>query len=285
MKSQLLISFAYRYWATRDASIGWQNQLRYVVVHFSKFIGRPATFDDLTVDNVNAWIAEMCASKLSKQSCRSKRRVLLVLWRAAADRDLAPMLPERKIRKVKAPPLIPKAWTADEMRRLIATCRELRGPRNGDFPARFWLAFVLVAYNTGLRLSDLVRLRFDDIGADGGFTIIQQKTGFPVTCHLKPATLAAVANLAGRGDRIFAYHLQTMQAQFKHIVRRAGLVGSIKTLRRTAATLCECATPGSASALLGHRDPALAVRHYLDPRQVQASKALPPELFEQGGAA
>jgi len=275
----LLTTFGEAYWKTRDARTGWRDQLRYVAVHYGKFLGRPATLADLTVDSVNDWIAWMCEGPLSRWSVRSKRRVLLVLWRAASDRDLVPMLPERKIRKVKAPPLIPKSWSIAEMQKLLAVAAGAIGRRQRNKPAEFWKAWILVSYQTGLRPSDQRRLRFDDIQEDGSFTIIQSKTGFPITCFLEDDAMAAVNVMRARGtDLVFPMCMDQCHKQFGELVRLAGLKGTLKTLRKTGATLCEVATPGSASAFLGHRDPGLAVRHYLDPSKIQAMKARPPRL-------
>lgn len=52
----------------------------------------------------------------------------------------------------------------------------------------------------------------------------------------------------------------------------------LQRLRRTAATYAELACPGAASRLLGHRDPRMAARHYVDPRIAGQRNYLPPRL-------
>ena len=42
--------------------------------------------------------------------------------------------------------------------------------------------------------------------------------------------------------------------------------------------LIELVHPGAAMALLGHRTPGLAYRHYVDARQVSRSKPTPPRI-------
>ena len=110
----------------------------------------------------------------------------------------------------------------------------------------------------------------EQIMDDGRFTVVQHKTGKPIDCRLPPEAMEAI-------DKI---RLQTPAGQddFKYLTYRAKLPGSIKWLRRTGATWCESVTPGSASSFLGHRSPELAARHYLDPRFLKRSTALPPSI-------
>jgi hypothetical protein len=56
--------------------------------------------------------------------------------------------------------------------------------------------------------------------------------------------------------------------------------GSGKWLRRSAATHVEMQEPGKAQWFLAHRSPGMAVRHYLDQRQLAGATTRPPSVFQ-----
>lgn len=102
-----------------------------------------------------------------------------------------------------------------------------------------------------------------------------------VYCQLRPATLEALRKLlAISGAKTFGDLLSRryMQKWFTSFARKAGAPGSIKTLRKTAATWIEVQHPGSSSRFLGHKTPGLNHKHYLDPRFLDQNRPLPPEI-------
>jgi integrase len=153
--------------------------------------------------------------------------------------------------------------------------------------ADFWKAFVMVGYYTGLRLGDLMLLRFDQIEPTGWLGLIQHKTGYQIRGYLPPDAIEAIGAISEpKRARVFGDLMskKCVQENYAKLVKRAGLKGSIKTLRKTAATLAECEQPGAASWLLGHRDANIARRHYIDPSQVMQQKPLIPQLELRQGA-
>ena len=110
-----------------------------------------------------------------------------------------------RIRKIKAPLPPPRAWTLEELSRLLEVAAALRGVLRGKSVSRaaFWRCFVLVGYETGLRLGDLLALRIDQIADGGKMVLAQSKTGGQVCCQLGPEAADLVRQIAV-GPKVFA---------------------------------------------------------------------------------
>lgn len=272
-----------------DISAGYTQQLHLAVTRFGKFLGRDATLDDLQDKQVNDWLAHLLKSGLSRRTVRSKRGHLLVLWRSAYVEGLVDVAP-RKLRRVDCPRLIPEASEYEEAQRLLEECRQLPGVfRRSKVPrAAFWSAFVLIIWEAGLRLGDVLALRPKDITASGMLGIIQQKTGWPLITQLSPECLTEIkATFPSGRQRIFGDALSRGQIfrQFREITARAGFNGGTKRLRKSGATAVEKACKGAAPAYLGHRTPATAYAHYVDPRIATRDRPSPPPLTPPPTAA
>lgn len=280
--SDSLVALLDRYREERDIADSTFAQCRYAAQRFGDYLGRPAVLTDFADSTVNQFlVALQQQTDLSARSVKSYRGNLLLLWRLAFECELVDELPKR-VRRIKVPRKLPEAWTLDELRVLVAAAADTPGyfqqPRIRKGP--YWVAFIACGFFTALRLGDLLRLEFDQIEPTGWLTMIQAKTGYPHRCYLPEDAMRTVAAIAQpKRKRIFSASCKSvLQKSFARIVKRAGLKGSAKTLRKTAATLAECQLPGSASWLLGHRDPSLARRNYIDVRQVQQAKPLLPAL-------
>ena len=102
-----------------------------------------------------------------------------------------------------------------------------------------------------------------------------------ISCRLSPETLDAIERSSPRDRELIFGGLLTYNSFatiFRRIVKRAGLKGWSKWLRRSAATAIEAAHPGAATAFLGHRTADLAMRDYVDRAQIQYMKPTPPPL-------
>jgi site-specific recombinase XerD len=270
----------------------------FVVKRFDKALGRPAKLTDLNDDTVNRWLLSLHASGLAPDTMRSYRRCLLSLWRAAHEWGLLKKQPGR-VRKIKRPDRVPICWSPEELTTILATCSKLAGTMRRDLRIRrsaFWRAYVLVGYETGLRLSDLLALEWKQVADDSKTSVVlQQKTRKRIAFRLSESTQAAVAETQpGERRKIFGDLISKQNAQeyFKAILCTAGLPGSSKWLRRSGATSCEIEHPGSAMAYLGHKTPGLAYECYVDPTKIQHAKPLPAPIElpnkgpqSKGGAA
>lgn len=212
------------------------------------------------------------------------RRIALTLWRHAVRQGWARGPVEARPLRVRMP--VVRAWSTDELTRLVNSVNSSPGTmRSGCKKSLFWRAFVLVGYESGLRLGDLLALRLDSF--DCGFTLLittTSKTNQAVYRTLSPQCAAAVHDLflASRDGTLFAWALSRrhIKAQFKACVSNAGLTGSVRWLRRTGATACEAQSPGSASRFLCHRSPGVAARHYVDWTKVTKQPTVPPLPLE-----
>jgi integrase len=128
---------------------------------------------------------------------------------------------------------------------------------------------VRLAFSTGLRRSDLVRLRWDDLRADI-IELHQQKTGEPVVIGCTEELRAELASMPRRGDTIIvgerggALTAQSLSVMVRRELQKMGVTGySIHGLRKNAGNdLAEAdGTEREIMARLGHQSPQMAA-HY-----------------------
>jgi len=278
----LLSTLLRDYLSAREVSREYGKSLTAVVLEFGRWLKRSARVSDFSDAKVNAWLtALVSANGRSRSTLANKRRQLLTLWRYAWQEEHAKQ-PPRKVRRISVPAPSPAAWDTPELRRVIAAARCVPGKfrRTKIERAKFWEAFVRVGYSSGLRLGDLVRLRWEQIRANGIAVVSQHKTGNLVLCPLDASALAALEGIRlPHRSRVFGDCLnrrRTMKG-FIAIVRAAGLTGGSKMLRRSGATAVAIASPGWESAFLGHVDQRTA-RHYVDRAMCQQRKPTPPPI-------
>jgi integrase len=267
---------------TQRSEAEFRRRLR----RFERYLGRASEWDDFNDEQVNRWLAALAESGLAPETIRGHRSVVLAVWNGAWESGYLNARPGR-IRRVKCPARRPQAWTLDELRALVAIASRTPGRTNRDrrIPrAAFWRAFLLTGYYTGLRLGDLLALRWSEVSASGLVTVTMRKTGDMLTAQLPEdaqqalraiAPVATVKRLLVFGELI---NRSNVQRYFRRLVRRAGLAGSTKWLRRTGASHVEAELPGSAKAFLGHRTHGLAYRNYVDPAIAHRQTPRPPSL-------
>lgn len=271
-----------RYLSERDCSKGHRDGLRLVVKWFGLFLGHPATLADLTDENVNRWLTAMIDKGLSRRTVRGRRVMLLGLWRAAFAAGQTEIR-DLRVKKINVPRTLPQAWDERQVSALLAACAKIAGAfkRSGISRAATLRAAIMVFWYAGLRLGDLMRLEWENIGSDGTLVIVQHKTGWPVIAKLPPEAMSALDVLRGDGRRYVFRQIvsrKRLTHYFAAAVRAAELKGGTKTIRKSGATAIEKAHPGSAMGYLGHLTPGLAFKHYIDARHLAADKPTPPRL-------
>jgi integrase len=166
-------------------------QLRRTVALYSAWRTHPATLADLTGPEVSQWLAALETTH-AQRTVAGHRVNLLCLWREAADQNAVD--PPWKIRRVPRPEPLPIAWTADEWRLLRAACASARGTLDNGATASLYLTTLLdVAYDTGLRRSDLWRLDRASVRDDGTVVMRQRKTGHSHSPRLRQRALSLAA--------------------------------------------------------------------------------------------
>lgn len=251
--------------------------LRHAITQFSRWLGRPACLDDLDDLVVSRWLAAM-AEKKSPNSVARERSGILALWNLAQGRGLVRLRPT--VSPELVPRSVPRAFTEDELRRLVAAAREARG-WVGPIPARtFFEALVAVGLETGERINAILQT--------------------PRECWRRPTLVVPAAIRKGRqqervydlspeasdlvdavsrheGPTVFWWLASdtALRKRWKVITRRAGLGDSrevqFHALRRSTAS--HLAAAGfDATAFLGHSSDRITRRSYIDPRVVDAKR-------------
>ena len=251
-----------------------------------KFAGRWLTIRDLEADLINRYLLHLKEQELRPNTIKSHRRHLLLVWRAAARDDLASFPDSHKIRNPRATVTVPMAWSVDEVRQLVDEAERIPEEKMiGQIPEfRFWPAIICVAYDTGLRLGDVLSLKHEDI-TTGPRRIVMNKTGFPINVRVHKSTFNRVgATFPPLRETIFPWPWKRRQfyERFKGLVISAGLKGTFKRLRCTSGSYVDAIQSGAGSKHLGHRVGYVFARHYEDTSISGHTGPLPPDL---GGAS
>jgi integrase len=263
-----------------------RNAYSVAVVSFERFLERPAMLADLEPRAVNAWIAALVET-VSRETAHSYRRFILVLWRAAYDVGAGPEYP-RRVRRIKRPQRIVEGYDTEQIAKLLTTADALHGnfPSNGIERRLWWVAFLLVAWNTGLRLGDLLAIQRSGIhpAQDGSarLSIVMQKTGRTIERILAPSTMAAIERLMISGptrEIVFPLWIarRDYYREFKALARSAGLPGTTKWIRSGSSSEVERMCPGAGRTHLGHRSIGLFEAAYKVERIIGTQIPIPPE--------
>ena len=235
-------------------------QYRKSETSFSAFLRRPAVREDLTEEIVNRWLGEV-RKTWSACTARNRKRGITPVWNWLAQTGAVPFYNPRALMKIRVPKTPPRPWSIEQVGQLLAGARDLDGRLNcGVAASDLMQAWVLVAYETALRPSDLYRLRWEQLAGER-FTIVQHKTGGLHSVMISPETAASLDPLRASGKpTIFILGKHGMRRWELALFRAAGGHGftrcygqSSGTLRKTAATiLAEGEGVQSAADLLGH---------------------------------
>jgi integrase len=241
-----------------------------------EWAGGVVMLTDLNELLLSAWLRDYAAT-VKPATVRAKRTQLMALWRSAADEYLCDP-PTRRVRSARVPWEPRRAWTIDEVNAMVRAAAGLRRSPAGGMPRAEWFDLAIrVAWDSGLRWGDLIRLRTADV--HGNVVVVSQhKTRRPVCGRLSPSTVAILEDSLRRYPRDlvapWAASHETFNSQVRRLVARAGIrPGTWKWLRRGSATDVEIQAPGQGLAArhLGHAPGSrVAEIHYLDPAVVAA---------------
>jgi len=265
---------------------GSVDQLRWTVSRFGKFLGRPPLLDDLNNECVGkfmAWILNVRG--LSVSTANNSRKNLLSLWLYARKRGVLKSEPN-DCEKLKQPRNLPSAWSIAEISRIIAASRQQTSPKLGMvYPAYVYFpALILVAYDTGLRLSALLGIKRTDFRPERREVTAMaevQKQGVAQTFVVSEQTSEALQRMLAEPHiepdepPMFLFHWplrkDAIHEHFRTILKRAGLYdkgdNTWHKMRRSCATHLTAALGiEAASRQLGHSSVEMT-RRYVDPRQ------------------
>src|SRR5262249_28413784 len=148
-----------------------------------------------------AEVARYRDARLAVVSGDTVRRELAILRHCleVARNEWGFVLPSNPVRQIKLPrPSNPRERraTADELERLLAAC-EARSCR--------WLpAIIQLAVETGMRRSELLAMRWDDVDLKGRTVLLRStKNGLPRTVPLSPRALEIIRDTPRFGNIVF----------------------------------------------------------------------------------
>jgi integrase len=239
---------------------------------------RPLAVDDFTREAVLHCRAGLLADKRTKATANKVVRHLMAVWRCAHEEGYAAEEP-RTIKKIKEEKRAARAWTVDEMGRILLVASGMTGQVCGIRASVWWTAFFLVLYDTGLRISSVMDLRwehFDDRGMEFRVPAEIVKDDEELVLALSAQTLSAIRALGGTGAiEIFPWPYdrdhcwRTLRDHMRRIQSEAGLKwrareGGFHQYRRTTASYLN-REGGDATEHLGHSTREVT-KVYLDKR-------------------
>lgn len=173
-------------------------------------------------------------------------------------------------------------------------------PRGPIPPASWWRVFLVTAYNTALRLGDLLELGCDDLDLpESCIRLYAAKTGkrqdLPVNCVLRDHLQLANGRPGERLLPLGSKSADHLRRELYRICEAAGVERvRPQAIRRRSATEYERTVPGAGGLVLGHTLRSMTFTHYIAVLEVlrKAADRLPqPEAFlekssrhEHGGA-
>lgn len=201
--------------------------------------------------------------------------------------DCVDTLPD--IKPLSLPDRTPTAWNVEEIKAILASARGLNQRYAGStcgvplivfFPLLIELLWVTAERIGAILATDRVDLR-------GEYLIVRaenRKGGKQERAYRLPVDLADRLHDLPMNKKLFAWDRNRLQvwAWMKRIITRSEVPYSERCsfhqIRRSAASHY-VAAGGSASELLGHTDPKIAAKHYIDPRIAYADRPAPHELL------
>jgi integrase len=276
-----IVEWVERYVVQNSLEETTEGQYRAAANHFRSWQGSDNAISSITADTLNHYLRWMERDLgRSPYTIRGRRATLLVLLDAAAIAGLCESVSHKTVRRIKCPALIPKCLTTDQVATLLVACddwddrcrslpRVTNRLKNGKPRSLFWKAFVAVAWDSALRLSDVLSLERQDIWPGGHITIVQRKSGRQHRVQFHSQTIAWIDELMDGKDSGIIFPMWCKRAQFyrhfKKLTTFAGVPCTTKWIRRGSASQYERDNPGQAWKHLGHAEPGIDRKFYLHP--------------------
>lgn len=263
-------------------SEGGAKQYEYALKRLYRHVGRSVLVSELSDELLSDHLQWILDGGLSPATANQSRGHIIALWRYAYRKKLIDKLPD--VEKLREPKRLPKAWSVEEVGRILDSCREQKGLVAGIPAAAWWRAFILVLYDTGLRRRAASLIQRTDLNFEDGWLTVRpedQKQNAEQQFRLSPETIEAIRAI-WLLERLLLFAWTREQRQmwrdYTTILERAGLTHGPKDkfhkIRRTTATHI-ASTAGIAAAChhLGHSSEAMTKR-YIDPRFTQTRDAV-----------
>lgn len=242
--------------------------------HFDEFLGRDATLADLTDETVSRCLGWLRQQRHQAAPTANKfRSHILALWRFLARKHIVPVWPD--VCALPEPERIPRCWSAEELRALFDACKAMPGKIGGISAGSWWFALHLVLWDTGERITAVVKSRWIDVDMRDRwmfFPAEHRKGGKKDRqFRLHPDTIdALLAIRSPTRDLVFPWPATptSLWDEYNLVLRRAELPTDRKSkfhrMRKSVATHAEAAGM-NATEILGHSSRRVT-ESYIDPR-------------------
>lgn len=283
----MLLDYVDSYALSHDIRPATLEQYRVTANVLNRWKGKPVDVAELGDDLVNRFIRDIGATS-KPHTVASKKRQLLAIWRSAAEEGLCQH--PKRIRAVKLPETKRDTWTAEQVRVLVEALEKINGrfPQSEVQRGLALSALVRVAWDTGMRRSDIFRLERAHAENDGWLEIVQRKTGRLVLCRLSEATRKTILRtfddwapprrLIWPGGPSVIRRMTSLIADTAEDIGLSSHLTPFKALRRSSITAVEQQAPGAGYLQAGHTNANTTIRFYLNPAIAQMAKPMPPEL-------
>lgn len=260
-----------QYLLTHDLAEETQDYYRRMVSVLCVWAKRRVPLKQFTPQLVNRMLLDKQRAGLSSHYRKSLRAAMRALLGAKYRGKLPSSL-----RPVKLDALRPASWTAEEIGKLIDACSYMRDTDK----RQWWQAIIAVGYYTGLATKDLWLLRRENIDASGIVRVERSKTGSPIAMRIPEPWLSRTLAVAGK-QLVFGRPMskEVFRVTFSRIVRKAGLRGTFKVLRKSCGTSVEMRHPGSGHVALGNSR-RIFEAHYFSRRHLHCDPRGPEALPE-----
>lgn len=247
---------------------------KHSIAAFEATLGRKATTDDLTDDNVELHMSRVVDSGLSVASANKDLWQLGAIWRFANRNRLCDTWPN--VQHFPEPERVPMAWLPDELDRLFAAVKQEDGTISGAPASLWWESLLCVLLDTGERIGAVMQCNRQNL--QGCYLLVPAENRKGKTrdklFELSTETqhLVSSLTLSHRYQLLFPWdrHSTYLYTRYKKILRRAGLPTDAKSnfhkLRRTCASAVK-SQGGDATLALDHAS-SETTKAYLDPRIV-----------------
>lgn len=268
----------------RDGSIETVRLYGCTIRAFGKWLASAAgdekgyiepTLDHLDDMTVSRFLAKR-ASTRSKFTSEKERGQLLALWRLACDRGIKAIRP--CVPPTNLPERVPRAWTVEELQRIVSAARKMKG-YVGDVPANvFWPALILTCYQSAERIGAVMAVRKSDYSRPFihmRAEVRKARKRDKVYRFTDPVCDLLDQLMRTRGEKLFEWKgpFTYLWGRFGAVIQAAGLPcgrrDKFHKLRRSAATHF-AARGHDATAMLDHSSPRITKQYYLDPTMIQS---------------
>lgn len=253
-----------------------RKNYRLAYAHFAAFLGREPDLPDLNDETCAAWMTWL-ARDHAAPTVNNYAEKLKAFWNWAAKKRIVDQFPT--VGSVPEPERNPVAWRENELVKIFNGCRMMRGDV-GDVPAfRFWTTIHAWFWCTAERAGATFALRVDHLRLDDGLAVlpaeIRKGRRRGAIYWLWPDLVEMLRGMlpphTAPRELVFDwdshYDHSTFYNRYRKMLQRLNLPHDRKrkchAMRVSHATWLKSAG-GDPTRALGHSDPAVTIRSYLD---------------------